>query len=94
MRLTTNELELIHEGLAAFEYEAEQALEEDCNNPAICRWAKETIKMCEDISKKIENVIETIKNLEQRDVEADIILTPRIRPTEYAATFSNPSEEV
>lgn len=94
MRLTTNELELIHEALACFEYEADQALEIDYNNEAVCRWARETINMIRDLTDKLVIVIESIKNLEQKDVESDIILTPRIKPVEYKPTFSNPSSEV
>ena len=90
MRLTTNELELLIEALASFEYEAEQALEIDYDNEPVCRWARDTIKMCQDLSDRIEIIIETIKNLEERSCDADVMLTPRIT----LATFSNPSEEV
>ena len=76
MRLTTNELELIHESLACFEYEAEQALELDYNNEAVCRWARETIDMIEIISNKIVDIVEVLKDLEQNDVSADVKLTP------------------
>ena len=76
MRLTTNELELIHEALACFEYEAEQALEQDYNNEAVCRWARETIEMIDSISNKIVDIVEVLKDLEQNDVSADVKLTP------------------
>ena len=76
MRLTTNELELLQEALASFEYEAEQALELDYNNEAVCRWARETIDMIEIISNKIEDIVEVLKDLEQNDVSADVKLTP------------------
>lgn len=93
MRLTTNELELITESLACFEHEAEQALEMDYNNGPVCQWARDTIEMCDNLYRKIRIVIKTIKNLEERSCDADIVLTPRIKPAEYEATFSNPSEE-
>ena len=83
MRLTTNELELLHEALASFEYEAEQALEIDFDNEPVCRWARETVQMCRKLADRIEIVINTIKNLEEKSCDADIILTPRIKPSEY-----------
>ena len=76
MRLTRNELELIHEALACFEYEAEQSLELDYNNEAVCRWARETIEMIDNISNKIVDIVEVLKDLEQNDVSADVKLTP------------------
>jgi hypothetical protein len=76
MKLDYNELEMIHEALDALRYEAQEALDDDDVNPATARWAYETIDSCDDLSDKIEIVMETVKNLQDRDVACDISLTP------------------
>jgi hypothetical protein len=76
MRLTADELEVIHEALAAFHYECVQALEDEDVGPRTALWAEQTMESCDEISDKIEIVIETIRNLDDRDVACDISLTP------------------
>ena len=82
MRLTAEELEVVHEALACFHYEAEQALEQDYNNPAVCRWAENTMEIIDNLSDKIVTIMETIKNLEQKDVAAEVKLSPEFTDLE------------
>ena len=83
MRLTRMQLRLIQEGLEHVINDAEFELEIHSNDEAICRWARETIEEAESIHQKLNIVVATITNLEQKSCEADIVLTPRIKPSEY-----------
>lgn len=76
MKFTLNELEMIHEALDALRHEAQEALDDNDVGPATARWAYETIDSCDDLSDKIEIVMETVKNLLDRDVACDIKLAP------------------
>lgn len=76
MKLSLNELEMIHEALDALRHEAQEALDDEDVGPCTARWAYETIDECDDLSKKFEIVMETVKNLEDRDVACDIKLAP------------------
>lgn len=93
MRLTRSDLRLIQEGLQMVISEAQMQLEYE-NDEAILRWARETEEEAVEIDTKLEIVIATITNLQEKSCDADIILTPRIKPVEYEPTFSNPSSEV
>lgn len=76
MKLDYNELEMIHEALDALRHEAQEALDDEDVNPATARWAYETIDSCDDLTEKFEIVMETVKNLQDRDVACDIKLAP------------------
>ena len=92
MRLTRADLRLIQEGLQMIISEAQMQLEYEVDEH-ILQWARETEDMAVEIDTKLEIVIATITNLQEKSCDADIILTPRIKPVEYEATFSNPCEE-
>ena len=76
MRLDLDELQLLHDALDALRYEAQEDLADDVVGPAVARWCYETIDTCDDLSAKLEVVIDTIRNLENGDVACDIKLTP------------------
>ena len=56
--------------------EAEYELEVRSDNESICRWATETIEQAQKIQAKLEVIIDTLTNLENRDVACDVLLTP------------------
>ena len=93
MRLTRADLRLLQEGLELLNVDAEFELEIASDDESRCRWATDQIEQCESIYAKLNIVIDTNTNLANKSCDADIILTPRIKPVEYEATFSNPSEE-
>lgn len=83
MRLTRMQLKLLQEGLELLIADAEETLEHCHNNRPVCQWANETIDDSSRIHEKLQIVIETIQNLEERSCDADIILTPRIKPSPH-----------
>ena len=80
MRLTRSDLRLIQEGLEQVSHDAEFELDIHSNDEQICRWARETIEQAENIYAKINIIVETLTNLHQKDVSADVLLSPSIDP--------------
>jgi hypothetical protein len=78
MRLDLNELEMLHDALDALRYEAQKDLDDDDVGPAVARWCYSTIDCCDDLSAKLEVIIETVRDLENEDVACDVKLTPGI----------------
>ena len=76
MRLDRSDMRLAQEGLDFVIQEAEYELEVRSDNEAICRWARETIDQATKIQEKLEIIIDTLTNLENRDVACDVMLTP------------------
>ena len=76
MRLNRCDLRLAQEGLDFVIQEAEYELEMRHDNEAVCRWARETIGQANLIQEKLEIIIDTLTNLENRDVACDVMLTP------------------
>lgn len=69
---------MLHDALDALRYEAQKDLDDDDVGPAVARWCYSTIDECDDLSAKLECVIDTIRNLENEDVAADIKLSPSL----------------
>lgn len=76
MRLDRADLWLAQEGLDLIIQEAEYELEVRSDNESICRWATETIEQAQKIQARLEVIIDTLTNLENRDVACDVLLTP------------------
>ena len=76
MRLDRSDLRLAQEGLDFVIQEAEYELEMRSDNEAICRWANETIAQAQALQVKLEVIIDTMTNLDHRDVACDVLLTP------------------
>ncbi len=76
MRLDRADLRLAQEGLDYVIQEAEFELELRSDNEAICRWASKTIEQAQKIQARLEVIIDTLTNLENRDIACDVLLTP------------------
>ena len=60
--------------------DAEEYLEIRADDETVCRWANETIDEAQTIMQKLDVIIETLTNLHDREVEADVLLSPAIDP--------------
>ena len=78
MRLTRSDLRLMQQGLDHVIHDAEIELERNSNNEAICRWANETIKRSQELTEQLEVIYDTLTSLYNRDVEADVLLSPSL----------------
>ena len=78
MILTRSDIRLLQSGIEHVVSDTEFELEINCDNEAICRWANETAEQAEALMEKLEQIYDALTNLYNKDVEADVLLTPAL----------------